>query len=134
MQNSKLLLEGQIEAEDFLNRIVYQQSTDDFGLMDIGHLNVFVDEADDERDDFDEVVSTSSETSEGNFTSSSSSSSKFGQCIVCSDNEPQICILPCFEFCVCETCWDIIKSNSTDLRCPKCKQIAKDGRKMSFAI
>lgn len=104
--------------------------------MDIEHLNLFVEENDDDSEDDVDVASTSSEISEGSsFTSSSSSSQKFGQCVVCSKSEPQICVLPCFEFCVCEARWNVLKNNSTtNLRCPKCQEVAKEGKKMIFAI
>lgn len=37
MRNSKLMIEGQLD--EFLNKIVYQQSEDDFGLMDVDRID-----------------------------------------------------------------------------------------------
>lgn len=139
MHNSKLLSEGIISAEEFLNRIVYRQAEDDFGLMDTEFLNIFLDEDDDEGQCEEELlVQEEVNVSQGSSSRSSSSqcSSKLGQCVVCQNEEPEICVLPCFEFCVCETCWNILQRNSQKnsaiLKCPKCLSIATDGKKMQF--
>lgn len=133
MHNSKLLSDGIITAEEFLNRIVYRQSEDDFGLMDTELLNSVID--DDDNDDGEEGQAEEEKMTEEE-ANVSNGSSKLGQCIVCQNAEPEICVLPCFEFCVCSDCWKILQRNSeqksTVLQCPKCLSSATDGKKMQF--
>lgn len=133
----------QITAEEFLNRILYQQTEDDFGLMDVELVSIILDDEgeDDGGETFEDEncepvqdgISISSSQS-----SSSQSSSKLGQCVVCCDAEPDICVLPCFELCICESCWSVLKENRDQrpgfiLKCPKCESIVTDARTMTFA-
>lgn len=67
MRNSKLVLDGLLGPSQFLNRIVYQQNIDDYGMMDIEYVNILLDEDDDDEDIFSETpidspVSSYSET------------------------------------------------------------------------
>lgn len=106
MKNSKLMLEGRLDASEFLNRIVYQQSVDDFGLMDAKYVNITLDDEDgDEIEGIDaeiieEVVETTVDAS--TFISSqnspvsseiASSTNTLGKCVICTSSQPQILII-----------------------------------------
>lgn len=117
MRNSELLLRDEITPEEFLNRIVYKRNNLDFALMNVECVNEVIDE-DEEEDESGDDQSTSD----------------FGRCITCKETEPELCILPCFDFCICEGCWNILKTNnkSDSIKCPSCNEIASDARKMNF--
>lgn len=54
-----------------------------------------------------------------------------GRCIVCNESEAELCIIPCFDFCVCEKCWEVLKQDDP-LQCPACNCIATEAKKMKF--
>lgn len=128
MANSKLMLEDRLDANEFLNRIVYQQSTDDFGMLDVTLINIFIDK-DDEYDCVDEEIEAIPSPTPS--TSSSASSKSVGQCALC-EAEPELLLLPCFEFCVCQACWEILKHNNNASSCPICKAFVSEARKITF--
>lgn len=138
MANRKLMLEGRLDANEFLNRIVYQQSSDDFGMLDVSLVNVVVEENENE-DCIDDNIrltpsptpSTSSSFSSSSISSSTGSSQSVGQCALC-DGEPELLLLPCFDFCVCKTCWNIVESNNKKLSCPSCKSIVTQAKSVNF--
>lgn len=136
MKNSKLLLEKRLNADQFLDRIIYQQNSDDFGLLDVTHINAFID--DDEEHIPDEEIGripspTPSSSSQLSQSSQSSASSRsLGQCSLC-EAEPELLLLPCFEYCLCQTCWDILKNNHTKPLCPNCKVTVTDTKKIKFS-
>lgn len=105
MANSKLMLEGRLDADEFLKRIVYQQSQDDFGMLDVTLINVLIDHDDDEDSADEEIGRVPSPTPS---TQSTASSQSVGRCALC-DEEPELLLLPCFEYCVCQKCWNILK-------------------------
>lgn len=128
MKNSKLLLDGLLEPSQFLDRIVYQQNMNDYGMMNVENVNIFLD-ADEEDDRNSQVTEEISDS-----PVSTNTSNKYGQCILCSSCEPEILFLPCFDFCVCVACYEIMKNNSSQtIRCPKCKTNVDDARKMTFS-
>lgn len=133
MKNSKLLLENRLDADQFLDRIIYQQSSDDFGLLDVTHINAYIDNDDDENSFDEEIGRIPSPTPSSSSASSSSSQSSrsLGQCSLCED-EPELLLLPCFEYCVCEICWNILKNNCTEPTCPKCNVIVTEAKKINF--
>lgn len=128
MANSKLMMEGRLDADEFLRRIVYQQSTDDFGMLDVTLINLFIDEDDDDKSADEEVRSIPSPTPS---TQSSTSSQSVGQCALC-EAEPELLMLPCFEFCVCQSCWDILKKNDDTPSCPSCNSTVTQAKKIKF--
>lgn len=81
MANSKLMLEGRLDADEFLKRIVYQQSQDDFGMLDVTLINVLIDHDDDE-DSADEIGRVPSPTPS---TQSTASSQSVGRCALCDE-------------------------------------------------
>lgn len=126
MRNSRLLANEKITCEEFLNRIVYKQNNLDFGLIDADLVNIVVDTDDDDDDSESEesLVKPPPLDSQGNTK---------GKCILCHDKERELCVLPCFDFCLCASCWNILKENSTsELKCPSCHAPASDARKMNF--
>lgn len=132
MKNSKLLLENRLNADQFLDRIIYQQSSDDFGLLDVTHINAFIDNDDDEISFDEEIGRIPSPTPSSSSSSQSSQSSRsLGQCALCED-EPELLLLPCFEYCVCQICWDILKNNHTEPTCPSCKVTVVETKKIKF--
>lgn len=120
MANSQKLIDGRMTAEDFLNKIVYKQAEDDFGLLNTEYINPIVDEDEDDE-----------EESECENAAIVENLPK-GRCILCTEKEPEMCILPCFDFCVCEACYLILKNNSEQWKCPKCDVIAIEAKKMNF--
>lgn len=92
MNNSKLLLDGLLEPSQFLDRIVYQQNMNDYGMMNVENVNILldVDDDDDEKSQETEEVTESPVSPKMN--------KKYGQCILCNICEPEILILPCFDF------------------------------------
>lgn len=136
MANSKLMLEGRLDANEFLNRIVYQQSSDDFGMLDVSLVNVVEDKDDsDDNENFVEEnirrVPSPTPSSSSSSSYSSVSSQSVGQCALC-DGEPELLLLPCFDFCVCETCWEIVQSNNKNLKCPSCKLSVTQAKRIKF--
>lgn len=126
MKNSKLLEEGKMTPDEFLQKIVYKQSEDDFGLLNTINLNPIIDiEDDDENEDVLSLrdIADISEIAE---------SSPIGRCLLCSEKRPEMCIVPCFDFCVCEPCYHILKNNAVAFNCPKCNIVATDAKKMNF--
>lgn len=122
-RNSNLLANGQITCEEFLNRIVYKQNNLDFGLIDVDNVNIVIDDGDD----------SDSEESPSEPTSFNSHKIAKGKCVLCSVNEPELCVIPCFDFCVCVSCWNILKENSnSELKCPLCSSTASDAKMMNF--
>lgn len=124
MRNSQLLLNDQITCEEFLNRIVYKQNNLDFGLIDAEMVNIVIDE-----EDFDDG-SENHVSQPSTLKSPADSCMTKGKCVVCNDVEPQLCVLPCFDFCVCTCCWELSKTD--DMRCPLCGSAATDAKKMNF--
>lgn len=55
-----------------------------------------------------------------------------GRCILCSEREPEMCVIPCFDFCICEACYVVLINNANEFRCPKCNTIATEAKKMNF--
>lgn len=134
MKNSKLMLEKRLNADQFLDRIVYQQSSDDYGMLDVTHINAFIDQDDDDNvldEDIGRIPSPTPSSSSQSSQSSASSRS-LGQCALC-EAEPELLLLPCFEYCVCQACWDILKSNHTKPTCPSCKLTVDDTKKIKFS-
>lgn len=133
MANSKLMLEGRLDADEFLKRIVYQQSTDDFGMLDVTLVNVVVE--DDEEDCVDNNIrstpSPTPSTSSASSSLSSASSHSVSQCALC-DGVPELLLLPCFDFCVCSTCWQIVENNNKQPSCPSCKSAVTEAKKIKF--
>lgn len=126
--NSKLMIEGRLDADEFLNRIVYQQSTDDYGMLDVTLVNVHLDQDEEEEFDGEEIERIPSPTPS---SQSSCSSKSVGQCALC-DSEPELVLLPCFDYCVCEKCWEILKNNQTEPTCPNCKAFVKSAKRINF--
>lgn len=140
MANSKLMLEGRLDADEFLKRIVYQQSADDFGMLDVSLVNVVVEEDDNESEDCvnenirmtpSPTPSSSSSSSSSSFSTTTASSQSIGQCALC-DGEPELLLMPCFDFCVCSTCWVIVEKNNKKLRCPSCKSTVTQAKRVKF--
>lgn len=127
MRNSKLLDDDRITAEEFLNRIIYKQNNLDFGLIDVDIVNIVIDDDSDIEDD-----ECSSQSSSQTTSSSTSHESTKGMCVACTEKQSEMCVIPCFHFCVCVSCWEIILRNATDLRCPGCNGVATDARTMNF--
>lgn len=132
MHNSELLMHDRITAETFLNRIVYKQNENDFGLLDVEMVNIIIDEEDEEIEDIGTSHQTVTPSTSQNTNRAKGPS--IGTCVVCTTSEPQMVVLPCFEFCVCAACWDVIKEDNTNLKCPKCHSSATDVRKMIFCL
>lgn len=125
-RNSQLLSEGKILCDEFLNRIVYKQNKLDFGLIDVDTVNIVIDDDDSDTED----CGTSSEQSS---TSTHSHGTEKGKCVVCRNVEANLCVVPCFDYCVCDSCWNILKENSNEkLLCPSCNSAATDAKKMNF--
>lgn len=127
MANSKLMLDDRLDADEFLTRIVYQQNTDDFGMLDVALVSVLIDE-DDEVNCAYEIESVPSPTSS---TQSTASSQSVGQCALC-EAEPELLMLPCFDFCMCQSCWEILKSTYDTPNCPSCGVSVKKARQIKF--
>lgn len=123
MANSQKLLDGRMEPGEFLDKIVYKQNEDDFGLLNTEYLNPII-EDDDEEVEPDENSEYESEEIAPELPK--------GLCILCYEKTPEMCVVPCFDFCMCEPCFFILKSNSADFRCPKCHIVASDAKKMNF--
>lgn len=146
MLNSKRLANGQITAEQFLDRIVYQQADDDFGLMNVEYINILIDDDDEENENADADTEKAQEAVENEsailpIASSSSQASvlsnKLGKCKICSTDEPEMCLLPCFDFCICQSCWNVLQNNQrrykNELKCPQCGDSVVDAKKMKFS-
>lgn len=101
--------------------------------MDVGLVNEIIDEEDEINDSDDENQGTS-EPAINFSTSTQRKEFSKGQCLTCRESEPEMCILPCIDFCICESCWNILKSNegSESVRCPLCKCTATGAKKMNF--
>lgn len=130
MAYSQQLLEDRLTPDEFLNRIVYKQNNLDFGLMDTNFVSPIVDDEDEDDDDSehannDDLQSPLADTSEKRYSR--------GLCLTCKDAEAQLCILPCFDFCICEQCWTFLKSNDGIIKCPACSCICSDAKRMNFA-
>lgn len=143
MANSKLMLQGRLDAEEFLNRIVYQQNSDDYGMLDVSLINVSIDQ-DDEDEEIEDILSSkyanvivddedkSTNPSPTPSTLSTTSSKSLGQCTLC-EAEPELLLLPCFEFCLCQLCWDILKKNNSTPACPNCRIKVASANKIKFS-
>lgn len=136
MANSKLMQEGRLDADEFLNRILYQQSSDDFGMLDVTLVNISIDSDTEEEIDDAEFESQSPASPSPSSTStlsseSSSSGSSVGQCASC-EAEPELLLLPCFEFCVCKKCWNILEKNVDKPKCPSCNTIVTQAKEIRF--
>lgn len=122
MKNSQKLLDGRLTPSEFLDKIVYRQTEDDFGLLEFNNLNPLIDdevEEEDNRGSHNEIDEPMSEKSKGH-------------CLLCNEADPQMCVMPCFDFCMCEACFIILKENYDEILCPKCNNIATDVKKMNF--
>lgn len=117
----KQLREGNITASAFLDKMVYkqnsicvQQEPEDDLFADINYLE---DEEGDEEYDSGEV--NASQESERNL------------CVVCTEVEPNIVLLPCKHLKVCATCnlklqADCISKGLSKYACPICRQEVDD--------
>lgn len=130
MANSKLMLQNRLDADEFLDRIVYQQDSDDFGMLDVTLVNISIDK-DDDKDSTNEHEQIEPIASPTPSTQSSTSSQSVGHCALC-EEEPELLVLPCFEFCVCQTCWEILKKNNDTPSCPSCKAAVTEVKAIKF--
>lgn len=144
MQNSKLLANGLITAEQFLDRIVYQQKEDDFGLLNVEFVNILIDEEDDEDNEGEnnETSDSSSEEEQRPASQASTSTQKsnnsvnVGKCKICSISQVEMCLLPCVHFCICERCWNVLEQNrnrtKSVIKCPLCESVVDNAKKIIF--
>lgn len=116
---------------------------DDFGLMDVEHVNILIDQDDDDDEEDDcsslesgalqpslSIPSSSSSSSISSSILPSSSSSQIRQCCLC-DSEPQILLLPCFHLCACQSCWRILEENGPNPKCPKCETVVASTKNLN---
>lgn len=122
MRNSVLLESGQLQPEEFLNRMVYKKNNLTFGLLDVDLVSQIPDE-----EEFLEETEPDS-TSQPQTQSQSSSN---GYCIACEEGQPQMCFIPCFHLCICESCWNLAQSTKST-KCPACSTEPTDVKRMNF--
>lgn len=123
MRNSELLLDDRITAEEFLNRIVYKQNNLDFGLIDVDTVNIIIDEEEEDSGFSDDESSSQMQTQ---------LSCPKNVCIACEDNYAVMCVLPCFDVCFCEQCWNILMEDFGNSNCPKCDGPVEKIKELNF--